>query len=40
MERFKNYASEIIELFLLGIIFIIALPFRVLYLLTNKPASR
>lgn len=40
MERLTKYVSGLIELFLLGIIFLIALPFRVLYSLGNRLVSR
>lgn len=40
MERLSNYVSEIIEVLLLGVIFLIALPFRLLYVLGNRLASR
>jgi hypothetical protein len=40
MERLSQYVSELIELLLLGIIFLIALPFRILYNLGGRIASR
>jgi hypothetical protein len=40
MERFTNYVSMIIELFLMAVIYVIALPFRLLYNLSNKLVSR
>lgn len=40
MERFKNYMGSLIELVLLGIIFLIALPFRLLYSLSHRLVSR
>lgn len=35
MERLSNYISGAIELVLVGVIYLIALPFRVLYNLTQ-----
>lgn len=40
MERLSQYIGGLIELFLLGIIFLIALPFRILYSLANRLVSR
>ena len=40
MERFNNYMGSLIELVLLGIIFLIALPFRLLYGLSHRLVSR
>ncbi len=40
MERFNNYLNGLIELVLLGIIYLIALPFRILYNLGNRLVSR
>jgi hypothetical protein len=40
MERFNNYLNGLIELVLLGIIYLIALPFRILYNLSHRLVSR
>lgn len=40
MERFKSYMNNLVELILLGIIFLIALPFRLIYNLSSRLVSR
>ena len=40
MERFKNYIGMFIELVLMGIMYVIILPFKVLYSLGNRLVSR
>ena len=40
MERFKNYVGSLIELILMGIMYLIILPFKILYSLGNRLASR
>ena len=40
MERFRNYIGMFIELILMGIMYLIILPFRVLYTLGNRLVSR
>lgn len=40
MERFKNYIGMLIELMLMGIMYLIILPFKVLYSLGNRLVSR
>jgi len=40
MERFRNYTGMFIELMLMGIMYLIILPFKVLYSLGNRLVSR
>lgn len=40
MERFNNFINMLIESVLVGIIFLITLPFRILYNLGNRLVSR
>lgn len=40
MERFRNYIGLFIELILMGIMYLIILPFKVLYSLGNRLVSR
>ena len=40
MERFSNYVGMLIELILIGIMYLIILPFKILYSLGNKLVSR
>lgn len=40
MERFKNYIDMLIELILMGIMYLIILPFKILYSLGNRLVSR
>lgn len=40
MERFSNFISMVIEAILMAIIYLIILPFKVLYIISNRFASR
>jgi competence protein ComGC len=40
MERFNNYVGMIIEFLIISIMFLVLLPFRILYRLGSRLASR